>query len=452
MSQLTPDLRALPKSFRFATATSAFQIEGGRFADDRGRCIWDDWADTPGAVRGGSTADPVGDSYNRWREDVELLKQLGADRYRFSISWVRVQPDGVGPASKAGLDYYSELVDGLLEAGVTPFPTLYHWDMPVELEAAGGWLNRDTVARFSDYAQIVADHLGDRVRHWYTVNEPVSTSLQGYAIGTLAPGKTLLFDSLPTVHHQLLAHGYATRVLREAHGANTVSLANNHTLALPLHDTDVDHMAAGIYDIIHNRMFADPILLGEYPDLAAFGLPEMPVRDGDLDIISTPLDLYGINFYNPTTVTAVTDPENPLPFDIVPTPGAEVTGFGEEWPIVPEALESLIHLFGERYGGALPPLVIAENGASFPEPEKATRIDDQNRIAYISGHLEAVGRAVAAGANVEEYTVWTLLDNFEWAEGTTQRFGLVHVDMETAERTPKASFDWFANVIRQVQA
>lgn len=446
-----PDFPSFPRGFRFATATSAFQIEGGRFADDRGRCIWDDWVDTPGAVVDASTADPGADSYHRWREDIALAAGLGVDRYRFSISWVRVQPEVGGPASIAGLDYYSKLVDGLLEAGVTPFPSLYHWDLPVTLEAGGGWLDRDTAQRFSDYVQFVADHLGDRVRHWYTINEPASTTLQGYGIGTLAPGRQLLFDALPTVHHQLLAHGYAAEVLRDA-GAETVAIANNHTLAMPLTDATADYGAAGLYDALHNRMFADPLLTGTYPDLAAFGLPDMPVLYDDMARISAPLDLYGINFYNPTTVRASVGDETGIPFDLVPTPGAPVTGFGEEWPIVPAALTDLLRLFQARYGEALPPIAIAENGASFPEPDRAGFVQDDERIAYLDGHVRAVIAAIADGVVVREYTVWSLLDNFEWADGFTQRFGLVHVDTESGERTPKASYDWYRALIAQARA
>ncbi|WP_347955053.1 GH1 family beta-glucosidase [Gordonia aichiensis] len=441
------DLPALPHPIRWAAATAAFQIEGARTEDGRGRSVWDTWVETPGKVVDGATAEPGPDSYHRWADDVALTAGLGLDRYRFSISWTRVQPDGTGAANTAGLDYYSRLVDGLLEAGVTPFPTLFHWDLPVPLHEAGGWLSRDTAARFADYTALVADRLGDRVEHWYTINEPAMTTLQGYAVGALAPGEFLLFDALPTAHHQLLAHGLATRVLREA-GAQAVGVANNHTLVRALHPDDpADRAAVTAYDILHNRVFADPVLTGAYPDLSQFG-HAMPVRDGDLDVIAERPDFYAVNFYNPTTVTAPTGADNPIPFDIVPTPGAPVTGFGPEWPIVPETLTALLLDFTERYPG-LPPLIVSENGASFPEPDRAGRVDDADRISYLDGHIRAVGAAMAAGAPVEEYTVWSLIDNFEWADGYTQRFGLVHVDFDTAERTPKASYDWYRRVIAE---
>ena len=441
---------SITPGMRWSAATAAFQVEGARHADGRGRSIWDDFVDTPGRVRDGATAEPGPDSYHRSSDDVALLQQLGVDRYRFSISWVRVQPEGWGQANRAGLAYYDRLVDELLAAGITPFPTLYHWDLPSALEAEGGWLSRATAERFSDYAGIVASALGDRVHHWYTINEPVSTSLQGYAIGELAPGRQLLFDSLPTVHHQLLAHGRATAVLC-AQGAESVGIANNHTWVLPATDSEADQAAAHIYDLIHNRLFADPVLLGTYPDLTALGA-ELPVLNGDMDVISAAPDFYGVNFYNPTTIAAA-PADAPVPFVQVPTPGVAHTGFGELWPIRPAALTAFLRDAKERYGDRLPPVIIGENGASFPEPDHVEdRLDDDQRIAYLAGHIEAVSDAVREGVRVEEYTVWSLVDNFEWADGFTQRFGLVHVDQQTAVRTPKASFEWYRDLIRAARS
>ena len=435
----------VPPGVRWSAATAAFQIEGARAADGRGRSIWDDFVETAGRILDGSTAEPGPDSYHRSDEDIALLRDLGVDRYRFSISWARVQPDGTGPASAPGLAYYDRLVDGLLEAGVTPFPTLYHWDLPVDLEAQGGWLARDTAERFAAYVDVVAASLGDRVKNWYTINEPVSTTLQGYAIGALAPGRQLLFDSLPTVHHQLLAHGRAVAALR-ARGAGSVGIVNNHTEVRPASESDADLTAAHVYDLIHNRLFADPVLTGEYPDLSALGV-RMPIRDGDMDAIATASDFYGVNYYNPTTIAAA--PEgSPVPFAQVATPGLEHTGFGELWPIAPEGLTAFLVDAGQRYGDALPPIIIGENGASFPEPDRVDGpLDDQRRIAYLAGHVAAVGDAIAQGVDVEEYTVWSLLDNFEWADGFTQRFGLVHVDHASSRRTPKASFGWYRDLI-----
>lgn len=441
---------SVPRGLRWSVATAAFQIEGSRAADGRGRSIWDDVVDTPGVIKDASIADPSADSYRRATDDVALLRGLGVDRYRFGISWVRVQPGGTGPGNAAGLDYYSRLVDSLLEVGVTPFPTLYHWDLPSDLEEAGGWLARDTASRFADYAALVADRLGDRVHDWYTINEPAMTTLQGYGIGSLAPLKQLLFGALPTVHHQLLAHALVAQALH-ADGGHRVGIVNNHTPVRPLRDTAEDAMAAVAYDVLHNRVFADPLLTGAYPDLEAFGLPPMPVQDGDLELISAPQDFYGVNFYNPTTVTAA-EGDSPLPFEIVPTPDAPCTGFGPEWAIVPEALTALLVGMRDRYGERLPPVIISENGASFPEPADAARVEDGDRIAYLAGHISAVADAVAAGVDVEEYTVWSLLDNFEWLDGYTQRFGLVHVDFATGERTPKASYDWYRALVSESRA
>lgn len=429
----------------FSAATAAFQIEGARSAGGRGRSIWDDFVDTPGNIIDGSTAEPGPDSYHRFADDIALLADLGVDRYRFSISWTRVIPNAGTDASvnSPGLDYYDRLVDGLLTAGITPEPTLYHWDLPVALEADGGWLNRDTAHRFGDYTQVVAGRLGDRVRHWYTINEPASTSLQGYALGELAPGHTLLFESLPTVHHQLLAHGIAAPILR-GYGAVQAAPTLNHSLILPASETAEDQAAAGLLDVIHNRLFADPLLTGQYPDLSTFGV-ELPVADGDMDLISAPNEVYGFNYYNPTTVRASA---GPVPFETVPTPGATVTGFGSMWPIRPDTMRDFLIDMGRRYGAALPPIIITENGASFPEPDTTDEeINDSERIDYLRDHLGAVIYAKAAGVRIDGHTVWSLLDNFEWADGWSQRFGLVHVDMETGTRTPKASYRWYRDLI-----
>ena len=445
VAPLSPHLSGL----RWSAASAAFQIEGARHEGGRGRSIWDDFVESEGAVRDGSVAEPGPDSYHRSEEDVSLAQGLGLDRYRFSISWTRVQPDGTGAANAAGLDYYSRRVDRRRAAGVTPLPTPYHWDLPVTLEAAGGWLQRDTAQRFADYAQLVADRLGDRVRHWYTINEPAMTTLEGYAIGTLAPGKQLLFDALPTAHHQLLAHGLAMPILRAA-GAAAVGLTNNHTLVRPLTDSPADQQAAGIYDLVHNPLFSMPLLAGAYPDIEALGLPPLPVQPGDLELISTPTNFYGVNFYNPTTVTAA--PEgSPIPFERVPTPGAPVTGFGEEWPIVPEALTELLVGMKQQFGEALPPIIISENGAAFPDDLLDGEVDDPDRIDYLDGHIRAVGDAIEAGVPVEEYTAWSLTDNFEWSEGFGQRFGLVYVDYETGERTAKSSYRWYRALIAEAR-
>ncbi len=429
---------------RWSVATAAFQIEGARHADGRGRSIWDDFVERPRAVLDGTTAEPGPDSWHRWREDIALVAGLGVDRYRFSLSWVRVQPEHGRPANRVAIDRYSRMVDALLEAGVTPFVTLYHWDLPSALEERGGWLDRATSFAFADYVEAVVGALGDRVSDWYTINEPVSTTLQGYAIGELAPAQTLLFDALPTVHHQLLAHGLAQEIIRSA-SAGRVGIVNNHTAVRPASEGDDDVTAAGIYDLLHNRLFADPVLRGEYPDIGMLGVPDLPIADGDLALISRPSDFYGVNYYNPTRVGAA-PPDSPIPFDLLPIDGAPTTGF--DWTIDPQGLRAVLDELDARYGDALPPIVIGENGASFPEPDETSHtIDDAARIDYLARHLDTVDQAREDGLDVAEFTVWSLLDNFEWADGFTQRFGLVHVDHRTSVRTPKASYSWLRDRI-----
>lgn len=443
MTPLSTDPTARAR-LRWSAATSSVQIEGSRRADGAGRSIWDDEIAKPGRIRDGSTAEPACDSYRRVEDDVALAAGLGLDRYRFSIPWARVQPDGHGPGNIAALDHYARVVDGLLAAGVTPFPTLYHWELPSAVEADGGWLARDTAERFGEYAALVAARLGDRVSSWYTLNEPAMTTLQGYAVGALAPGRQLLFGALPTVHHQLLAHSRAAEALH-ARGAASVGLVNNHTWVLPLRDTEEDRTAAAVYDLLHNRLFSEPLLSGTTPDLEALGLPPLPILGDDLARIAGSIDFYGVNFYNPTTVTAGA-PDADITLEIVPTPGVPVTGFGPEWPIMPSALRDLLIDLHRRHPD-MPPIIIGENGASFPEPDVAGAVEDADRIAYLSTHIDAVGEALDAGVPVEEYTVWSLLDNWEWTDGYTQRFGLVHVDFSSGERTPKASYGWYRDLV-----
>lgn len=434
---------------RWSAATSSVQIEGSRRADGAGRSIWDDEIAKPGRIRDGSTAEPACDSYRRVDDDVAVAAGLGLDRYRFSIPWSRVQPDGRGPGNVKALDHYARVVDALLDVGVTPFPTLYHWELPSAVEADGGWLVRDTAERFGEYAALVAARLGDRVSSWYTLNEPAMTTLQGYAVGALAPGRQLLYGALPTAHHQLLAHSRAAEALH-ARGTASVGLVNNHTWVLPLRDTDEDRAAAAVYDLLHNRLFSEPLLSGTTLNLEVLGLPPLPVLGDDLARIAGSIDFYGMNFYNPTTVTAA-GPGNDIPFAIVPTPGVPVTGFGPEWPIMPSALRDLLVDLHRRHPG-MPPIIIGENGASFPEPDDAGPVEDTDRIAYLSAHIDAVGEAIDAGVRVEEYTVWSLLDNWEWTDGYTQRFGLVHVDFTTGERTPKASYRWYRDLVAGARA
>ncbi|MFJ4677860.1 GH1 family beta-glucosidase [Kitasatospora sp. NPDC088783] len=432
----------LPAGFRWGASTAAYQIEGAVDEDGRGPSVWDTFCERPGAIRDGDTGRAACDHYHRWPEDIALMRELGLDTYRFSLAWPRVQPTGRGPANPAGLDFYDRLVDGLLDAGITPLPTLFHWDLPQALEDAGGWLHRDTAHRFADYTALAADRLGDRVPACITLNEPFVHLVYGHALGIHAPGHALVLDALPAAHHQLLAHGLAAAELR-TRGLD-VLIANNLTPVRPASSDPVDVAAADAYDALHNRLFTDPLLLGRYPDLTAYGLGPEPdlggaVRDGDLTLIAAPgLDGLGVNYYNPTRIAAPTDPG--LPFAEAPVEGVPRTHFG--WPVVPEGLHELLLTLRDRYGAALPPITITENGCS----TDAT-LDDTFRIDYLATHLDALARATADGIDVRGYCTWSLLDNFEWAEGYSQRFGLVHVDFTTQRRTPKASFAWYRDLI-----
>jgi beta-glucosidase len=418
--------------FLWGTATASYQIEGAAYKDGRGTSIWDTFSHLPGRVRDGHTGDMACDHYHRWPEDVALIAEAGLNAYRFSIAWPRILPSGRGAANPAGLDFYDRLVDGLCEREITPVATLFHWDLPQALEDEGGWLNRDTSKYFADYAAIVAERLGDRIGMWITLNEPFVHMTLGYGLGSHAPGRTLLLDALPVAHHQLLAHGLAVPVLRE-HGVGKVLITNNCTPVWPASDAPDDLAAADAYDTLHNRLFNEPILLGRYPDLSAFGIKKWDVvRTGDLEIISRPIDGLGVNYYNPTRICAPTT--EGLPFQDAGITGYPTTAFG--WPVVPDGLRELLVTLKDRYGPALPPVYITENGCSYDG------IEDTERIDFLAGHIAAMERAKTEGVDVRGYFVWSLLDNFEWAEGYHQRFGLVHVDFDTQRRTPKASYHW----------
>ncbi|WP_436800866.1 GH1 family beta-glucosidase [Streptomyces avermitilis] len=432
----TNPIPQFPAGFLWGVSTSAHQIEGA--ADEREPSVWDAFTAEPGRVKDGSTAAVACDHYHRYAEDVALLADLGVDAYRFSVSWPRVNSPG-------GLDFYDRLVDELCAAGVRPVPTLFHWDLPLALD----WLDRDTAARFAEYAARVAERLGDRVTKWITLNEPAEHTLLGHALGAHAPGRQLLFDALPVAHHQLLAHGLAVQALRAA-GVTDIGIANSHGPTWPASQEAADLEAAAFYDLLLNRLFSDPLLLGRYPE----GIGELMPGDSaglesDLKVIAEPIDWYGINYYAPTKVGAPQGAEiefggltlpAELPFSVREIEGHPVTDFG--WPVVPQALTELLTGFRERFGDRLPPIVITENGCSYEG------IDDQERIAYLDGHVRALHRAVEAGVDVRGYFVWSLLDNFEWAEGYERRFGLVHVDYDTLERTPKASYGWLRDALR----
>lgn len=447
-----------PSDFLWGVSTASYQIEGATKEDGRGPSSWDAFVAEPGRISNGDTGEVACDHYHRYPEDIKIMKGLGIDAYRFSFSWSRIQPGGRGTSNPLGLEFYDRLVDGLLEAGIEPTPTLFHWDTPLELEQAGGWMNKDTAGRFADYAQIVGEHFSDRVSRWITINEPAALTLMGYGAGIHAPGLALGFDSLPAAHHLLLAHGLGVAALRSA-GAGNIGIANNHGLTWPASMAEEDIQAAGLYDNIANWIFADPILTGAYPEVLAPLLPAIP--DGDLAIISAQLDWYGINSYNPTLVgapisgqSALVDGhriDQSLPFSLRELEGYPRTDF--DWPVVPAAFTELLLGFKARYGEKLPPIYITENGAAINDgPDRQGRVADQRRIDYTDSHLLALAAAMEAGVDVRGYFHWSLMDNFEWAAGFSQRFGLVHIDYKTQQRTPKDSYYWYQQVIRHSKA
>ena len=445
------DLPRLPSGFRFGASTAAYQIEGAADEDGRGPSVWDTFCARPGTIADGSSGAVACDHYHRYPEDVALMKELGIGGYRLSVAWPRIQPEGSGRANKAGLAFYDRLVDSLLEAGVRPMVTLFHWDLPQPLEDRGGWLQRDTVERFAEYATLVGMRLGDRVEHWCPVNEPNIVTMLGHALGVHAPGRRLMFDALPVAHHLNLAHGRAAAALR-ATGARSVGTANNHSPVWPATEGPEDVKAAGLYDVLLNRIFADPMLLGRYPDGFADLMPG-PVQE-DLAVISAPVDFYGVNYYSPARVA---DPASPIPpspgvalenapFKVVEVEGYPRTAF--DWPVVPDGLRELLVGLKAAYGERLPPIYITENGCAYDDAVGADgAVHDDDRVAYLAAPLRAVAQAVDEGVVVAGYYTWSMLDNFEWAQGYTKRFGLVHVDYVTQQRTRKDSFTWYRDVI-----
>ncbi|MEO7448239.1 MAG: GH1 family beta-glucosidase [Humibacillus sp.] len=464
---LLPSPRPVPAGFVLGAATAAYQIEGARHEDGRRDSIWDTFSHTPGAVVDGDTGDVACDHYHRYAADVALMAELGLQSYRFSTSWARVCPDG-GPVNGAGLDFYERLVDSLLEHDVAPWLTLYHWDLPQALEDRGGWTSRETTDRFLEYAVAVHERLGDRVRTWTTLNEPWCAAFLGYTAGMHAPGRTSPADGLAAAHHLLLGHGRVVEELRRRDASLELGLTLNFTVADPLDpgdERDVD--AARRIDAQMNRIFLDPIFRGAYPadlleDVAHLGL-QGHVRDGDLEVISTPIDVLGVNYYNGEAIgheppAAVLDDQvNGGRATRSPFPAAEnshrhprglpVTAM--DWEIQPDGLTRLLVRLHEEYAGPTGVVLhVTENGAAFTdEPERDGHVADRDRTAYVRAHVGAVLDAIDQGVPVRGYFYWSLLDNFEWAWGYAKRFGIIRVDYETQVRTPKASALDLAEVI-----
>ncbi len=455
-----------PAGFLWGASTSSYQIEGGADEDGRTPSIWDTFSHTPGRTERGETGDVACDHYHRYRDDVALMSELGLGAYRFSVSWSRVQPTGRGPAAQRGLDFYRSLADELLGAGITPVLTLYHWDLPQELEDAGGWPERDTALRFADYAGLVADALGDRVKMWTTLNEPWCSAFLGYGSGVHAPGRTEPLAALRAAHHLNLAHGLASTALREALPSDAqLSVSLNPAAVRPRSDSAADRDAARRIDALATRIFTGPMLHGAYDeDLLAdtAGITDWSfVRDGDLACAHQPLDGICVNYYTPSVVSAVAGEREAErrdghgTSDHSPWPGADRVAFHQPpgvttemgWSVDPGGLTELLLRFHQEAPGV--PLYITENGAACAdEPDGEGRVHDPERIAYVRSHLAAVHRAMEEGADVRGYFLWSLLDNFEWSYGYSKRFGIVHVDFASQRRTPKSSAHWYADVAR----
>jgi beta-glucosidase len=440
----------LPADFVWGVATSAYQVEGAPDADGRLPSLWDTFWRQPGALDNGDTGDVACDHYNRWREDIALMKTLGVDAYRFSIAWPRVIPTGRGAVNAKGLAFYDALVDSLLENGITPFVTLYHWDLPQTLQDGGGWQSRDTAQAFADYATVVVEALGDRVSEWVTLNEPLCSSWLGHLFGVMAPGIKDVKAAVPVSFHLHLAHGLGAQAIRAAAKLTpSVGIVNNLSPSAPASDRDEDVAAARRIDGHTNRWWLDPIFGRGYPEdmVRVYGV-EPPIQGDDLKTIAPPLDCVGINYYFREVVED--DPLGPPPRTrTVHVPGATETAMG--WEVYPKGLEDILVRVARDYSPAK--IFVTENGSAWVDhigPDGA--IADAGRTEYLRDHLDACAAAISRGAPVAGYFAWSLLDNFEWAYGYDKRFGLVHVDYETQQRTVKASGYYYADVIARHRA
>ncbi len=448
MAELT-----FPEEFLWGAATSAYQIEGAWDVDGRTPSIWDTFAHTAGKTLNGETGDVACDHYVRWPQDVALMGDLGLGAYRFSISWPRILSGGGTAVNQNGLDHYSRLVDGLLARGITPFVTLYHWELPQELQDKGGWPQRETADYFAHLADVTSRHLGDRVSHWITQNEPWCTSMLSHQIGLHAPGWQDWTAALSAAHTVLLSHGMAVQAIRSNISVCEVGIAPNYEPAYPSSDREADQRAAQIWDGYYIRWFNDPLFGRGYPEdmVEYYGekgvLPRGLdfVQDGDMELIAMPLDFVGVNNYTRQVLHGEVDLDN-FQTAVSANPQATYTDMG--WEVYPDGLYDLLHRLHFEYG--VQKIYVTENGCAYDDgPDENGRVADECRIAFLDGYLTAVYRAVQAGVPVAGYFVWSLLDNFEWAQGYSKRFGLIHVDYKTQERIPKESAFWYRDVIRR---
>ncbi|MDQ3707320.1 MAG: GH1 family beta-glucosidase [Chloroflexota bacterium] len=427
-----------PDGFLWGAATAAYQIEGAWNEDGRGESIWDRFSHTPGNVHEGDTGDVACDHYHRYRDDVALMKQLGLHAYRFSVSWPRVVPQGRGKVNPAGLDFYDRLVDELLAANIRPFLTLYHWDLPQALQDAGGWDNRDTSGYFADYAALMARRLGDRVRDWTTFNEPYVSAFVGNAMGRHAPGYEDRALALRITHHLLVGHGMAVQAIRAAAPGVNAGIVLDFAPPEPANDTDANREKVEAMWQEGGALFLDPILRAHYPPAVQADMEQagVDVRPGDLALIAQQLDFMGVNFYRRMMFDEQGEPTR--------VEGAEYTEM--DWEVHAPAFKRLLLRLNREY--RLPPLYITENGAAFvDEPGADGKVHDPRRVSYLREHLGAVREAMHEGVDMRGYFVWSLLDNFEWAEGYSKRFGIVYVDYPTQRRIVKDSGEWYAQAI-----
>jgi len=436
---------SFPSRFVWGAATASYQIEGGWDEGGKGESIWDRFSHTPDHVANGETGDVACDHYHRWRDDVALMSELGLKAYRFSVAWPRILPAGRGAVNPGGIDFYSRLVDALLDAGIVPFATLYHWDLPQALQDDGGWPARMIVDAFCQYAATASKALGDRVRHWITVNEPWVSAFVGYRDGRHAPGHTDLGEALAAAHHLLLSHGQGVKVIRENCPEAQVGIALNLTPQEPASPSPADRIESTWFDGQINRWFLDPLAGRGYPQdiIEGFGKPMDFVQAGDMAAIAEPVDFLGVNYYTRSIArsSAIPEADNESP---TIARGAELTEMG--WEVYPEGLFNLLRRLHFDY--AFPAIYVTENGAAYPdEVGPDGQVDDPDRLSYLRRHLEMVKRAIHLGAPVKGYFVWALLDNFEWGFGFSKRFGVVYVDFTTQQRIPKTSARWYRQMI-----
>ena len=439
------DLAAFPHDFLWGTATAAYQIEGAAAEDGRAPSIWDTYSHTPGKVAGNDNGDVACDHYHRWREDIGLMRQLGASAYRLSVAWPRVMPGGDGPVNPKGLAFYDELIDALLQAGITPSVTLYHWDLPQALQDRGGWPERDTALAFAEYASVVAERLGDRVTHWATLNEPLCSAWIGHLEGRMAPGLTDLTAAVRASYHLLLGHGLAVDAIRAAAPSAQVGIVTNLSTVHAATDRDEDVAAARRQDGHINRWWLDPVYGRGFPaDMREVYGVELPEREGDLAKIAAPLDWHGLNYYMPSTVAD--DPSAPAPH-VRSVRRLGVPRTGMDWEIDANGIETLLLRLTDEY--PVRRLYVTENGSAYPDVVRPDgTVDDPERQDYLERHLAACASAIRKGAPLAGYFAWSLLDNFEWAYGYDKRFGLVHVDYRTQVRTIKGTGYRYADIIR----